>query len=135
MSDICTINLKPQVATISEYDSFIKYTNKFLMAPNNKAKYGGSFKTVLGKEVYIKQVLYNAPATIVWWSDGTQTKDICPKSCEYNPDSGLAFCVLKKLMGSGEVGKLFNDWEMPNVDDKEMKRYISLSDVRAKHRK
>lgn len=89
---------------------------------------------ILGNEVYITKVLYNNPATIVFWSDGTQTRNVCPKNTLYNPDSGLAFCVLKKFMGGNKMAKLFNDWELEDYR-RDKNHYIELKDVRKKHKK
>ena len=85
-------------------------------------------------KVYITKVLYNNPATIVFWSDSTQTRNVCPKNTLYNPDSGLAFCVLKKFMGGNEMAKLFNDWELEDYR-RDKNHYIELKDVRKKHKK
>ena len=85
-------------------------------------------------KVYITKVLYNNPATIVFWSDGTQTRNVCPKNTLYNPDSGLAFCVLKKFMGGNEMAKLFNDWELEDYR-RDKNNYIEFKDVRKKHKK
>lgn len=110
--------------------------------PLEKAEYGGTLSPfyinntcgTLGNEVYITKVLYNNPATIVFWSDGTQTRNVCPKNTLYNPDSGLAFCVLKKFMGGNEMAKLFNDWELEDYR-RDKNNYIELKDVRKKHKK
>lgn len=110
--------------------------------PLEKAEYGGTLSPfyinstygTLGNKVYIEKVLYNNPATIVFWSDGTQTRNVCPKNTLYNPDSGLAFCVLKKFMGGNEMAKLFNDWELEDYR-RDKNNYIELKDVRKKHKK
>lgn len=85
------------------------------------------------KKVYITKVLYNNPATVVFWSDGTQTRNICPKNTLYNPDAGLAFCVLKKFMGGDEMAKLFNDWECEDYRE-DKNHWVELKDVRKKHK-
>lgn len=110
--------------------------------PLDKTEYGGALwlfyingaEGIFGNEVYITKVLYNNPATIVFWSDGTQTRNVCPKNTLYNPDSGLAFCVLKKFMGGNEMAKLFNDWELEDYR-RDKNNYIELKDVRKKHKK
>lgn len=115
---------------------------------NEDGSYGGEliqFKMSCTKEtldlltegrpkVYITKVLYNNPATIVFWSDGTQTRNICPPDTLYNPDTGLAFCVLKKIMGNTEMAKLFNDWELKDYHN-DKNHYVELKDVRKAHRK
>ena len=47
----------------------------------------------------IKKVIFNAPATIVLWNDGTKTVVKCSENDIFDPEKGLAFCFLKKLLG------------------------------------
>lgn len=44
-----------------------------------------------------QKVIYNDPATIVIWKDGTKTVVKCMEGDVYNPEVGLAMCVCKKL--------------------------------------
>lgn len=48
------------------------------------------------KEVYIKQVIYQNPATIVFWSDDTKTVSKTHAGDVYSPEAGLVLCILKK---------------------------------------
>lgn len=109
--------------------------------PLEKAEYGGTLSPiyvkgvygVLSNKVYIERILYNNPATIVFWSDGTETRNVCPKDTLYNPDAGLAFCMLKKVMGNNEVAKLFNDWELKDYHN-DKNHWVELRDVRKMHK-
>lgn len=109
--------------------------------PLEKAEYGGTLSPIyvngvygaLGNKVYIKKVLYNNPATIVFWSDGTQTRNICPPDTPYSSDAGLAFCMLKKLMGGNEMAKLFNDWELKDCHN-DKNHWVELRNVRKRHK-
>lgn len=47
-----------------------------------------------------ERVIYNDPATIVFWKDGTKTVVKCMEGDTYNPEVGLAMCVCKKLYDS-----------------------------------
>lgn len=47
----------------------------------------------------VKKVIFNAPATIVLWNDGTKTVVKCSENDIFDPEKGLAFCFLKKLLG------------------------------------
>lgn len=62
------------------------------------------------KDVHITQVLYNDPATVVFWSDKTKTVCKCTKNDKYNPETGLAICIIKKLCGNTQVKTLFDSW-------------------------
>ena len=57
----------------------------------------------------IKKVIFNDPATIVLWDDGTKTVVKCSEGDTYSEWSGLAFCICKKLMGD-EFHKVFRHW-------------------------
>lgn len=57
----------------------------------------------------IKKVIFNPPATIVMWEDGTKTVVKCRKGEEYSKEAGLAFCVMKKTYG-GKFHRMFKDW-------------------------
>ena len=61
----------------------------------------------------IKNVIYNDPATIVYWKDGTKTVVKCQKDKgdTYNPEFGLAMCIIKKMCGNkGNYNDVFNKW-------------------------
>ena len=46
-----------------------------------------------------KDVIFNAPATIVLWRDGSKTVVKCMDGEEFNPEVGLAMCFCKAVMG------------------------------------
>lgn len=48
----------------------------------------------------IKNVIYNNPATIVFWTDGTKTVVKCQKDETYDPEKGLAMAIAKKALGN-----------------------------------
>jgi len=58
--------------------------------------------------VSIKNVIFNNPATIVFWSDGTKTVCTCSEADTYDPEKGLALCCMKKLLYKNK-GHIFNN--------------------------
>lgn len=60
----------------------------------------------LWKPLAIERAIFNDPATIVIWNDGTKTVVKCQDGDEYDPEKGLALCCMKKMFGN--KGK-FND--------------------------
>lgn len=48
----------------------------------------------------IKKVIFNAPATIVIWTDGTKTVVKCGDEDVYDPEKGLAMCFTKRALGN-----------------------------------
>lgn len=53
----------------------------------------------------IKKVIYNPPATIILWNDGTKTTSKCEYGDVYSKEMGFMLCVLKKKYGN----KTFHD--------------------------
>ena len=48
----------------------------------------------------IKNVIFNDPATIVFWDDGTKTVVKCQDGDEFDPEKGLAMAIAKKAYGN-----------------------------------
>ncbi len=48
----------------------------------------------------IKNVIFNNPATIVFWEDGTKTVVKCQDGDEFDPEKGLAMAIAKKAYGN-----------------------------------
>ena len=66
----------------------------------------------------IKKVIYNDPATIVFWADGTKTVVKCTEDDEYDPEKGLAMCISKKALGNkGSYYDIFEKW-LPDEQSK-----------------
>lgn len=57
-----------------------------------------AFKTNYVPE--IKNVIFNDPATIVFWEDGTKTVVKCQDGDEFDPEKGLAMAIAKKAYGN-----------------------------------
>lgn len=59
----------------------------------------------------IIDVIFNEPATIVLWKDGTKTVVKCGKRDNYDKEKGLAMCIVKKINGNkGNFNNLFKKW-------------------------
>lgn len=44
----------------------------------------------------IKKVIFNPPATVVFWSDGTKTVVKCHVKDNFDPEKGLAMAIAKR---------------------------------------
>ena len=55
---------------------------------------------VWGVPVTPEQVIYNDPATIVYWSDGTKTVVRCHEGDVFDRREGFLLCCAKRLMGN-----------------------------------
>lgn len=74
------------------------------------------------KGLGIERVLFNDPATIVFWTDGTKTVVKCRKGDEWDAEKGLAMACAKKLMGNrdGYHKTLATHYKKERVWEKEM---------------
>lgn len=106
--------------------------------------YGAHSQHQLTKLVYpceIRKVIFNDPATVVMWSDGTKTVVKCQEGDIFDPEKGLAMAISKKAFGNtgsycDEIKKwtekydeeckrayhtaienIFNDITIPNLSD------------------
>lgn len=48
----------------------------------------------------IKKIIFNNPATIVYWEDGTKTVVKCGDGDTWDKEKGLAMCFTKKALGN-----------------------------------
>lgn len=51
-------------------------------------------------EPIVRQVIYNHPATIVHWDDGTKTVVKCDEEDDYDEMTGFLLCFMKKVCGN-----------------------------------
>ena len=59
----------------------------------------------------IKNVIFNNPATIVFWEDGTKTVVKCQDGDEFDPEKGLAMAIAKKAYGNkGDYCNKMKKW-------------------------
>lgn len=69
----------------------------------------------MNKEIlrHITKVIFHKPATIVYFDDGDKVVVKTYKDNKFNPEAGLALCILKKMLGNDpeKFHKFFKDWE------------------------
>lgn len=92
-----------------------------------------NFPGVLPTNVYMKEVIYHKPATIVFWSDGTKTVCKCHDDDTYSEETGLAMCICKKMLGNKEFKRIFEAW-LPEQKSL-LSTKITLKNVMAKFKK
>lgn len=58
----------------------------------------------------IKNVIFNAPATIIFWGDNTKTVTKADGE-DYDMEKGMAMCIAKKALGNqGNYYEVFKKW-------------------------
>lgn len=66
----------------------------------------------------IKNVIFNPPATIVFWIDGTKTVVKCQNDEEFDPEKGITMAFFKKMHGNkGHYFEEIKKWCEPYHKD------------------
>lgn len=76
-----------------------------------------SFFGVQKPDMRIKKVIFNDPATVIIWKDGTKTIVRAGEGEGYDPEKGLAMTIAKKALGNqGNYYNVFKTW-LPEEDE------------------
>lgn len=71
------------------------------------------------KSVEIVKVIFNNPATIVFWSDGKKTVVKCAGDEAFDEEKGLAMAISKRVLGNkGNYYNEFKKW-LPTIEEGE----------------
>ena len=80
------------------YNPMLRYRDKMydpIFRRNEKTEYQYPYY-----RPEIKNVIFNDPATIVFWTDGTKTVVKCQEGDEFDPEKGLTMAIAKKVYGN-----------------------------------
>lgn len=59
----------------------------------------------------VERVIFNDPATIVYWDDGSKTVVKCQPGDTFSAETGLMAAMLKRFMGNDNTyNKVLNHW-------------------------
>ena len=98
----------------AQYGQFFWVNPEDIISSNNRYNVEKTYS--LGTN--IKKVIFNNPATIVFWSDGSKTV-VKAHNDDYDPEKGLAMAIAKKALGNeGNYYNVFKKW-LPNEDSSE----------------
>lgn len=75
----------------------------------------------------IKNVIFNDPATIVFWEDGTKTV-VKAQDEEFDPEKGLAMAISKKALGNkGNYCNEIKKWTEPYFEEwREIEAFLEM---------
>lgn len=109
-SNIIDKNATELVMTCIKRNEFFvtKHNHEFFVTKHNPCEFIDNERTVPA----IKKVLFNYPATIVLWEDGSKTI-VRSSNCEhsFDPEKGLAMAIAKKAFGNkGSYYNIFKKW-------------------------
>lgn len=109
--------------------------NDFHFEPVRRQRidYSKIYRTMFWEMPKIKNVIFNDPATIVFWADGTKTVVKCQDDDIFDPEKGLAMAISKKALGNkGNYCNELKKWlpkevkeEPIYLDAKELSRRIN----------
>ena len=83
-------------------DALISVDRTFLFSTNDDREHREA-------DVSIKKVIFNDPATIVYWNDGSKTVVKCTEDDVWDPEKGLAMAICKHIYGA-DFHKIFNKY-------------------------
>lgn len=96
---------------------YISYRNNLTTRDDFSSTLKDLHKSVYGMTsmsidtVFLKNVIYNDPATIAFWSDGTKTVVKAHPGDIFDPEKGLAMAIAKKACGNkGNYYNGFKKW-------------------------
>ena len=76
----------------------------------------------------IKNVIFNDPATIVFWEDDTKTVVKAQGDDAFDPEKGLAMAIAKKALGNkGDYCEVFKKW-LPKEEEQVYSRFADFDD-------
>lgn len=111
----------------SEYRKMAFGTNTAVTAEKVKNMIESRLNGTIYTVPPIKKVIFNNPATIVFWEDGTKTVAKCSKDDTFSEYAGLSMCITKKLLGRN-FKKEMNRWcNKPDTVEKKSSDSIDFS--------
>lgn len=94
---------------VEEMGTAIKY-----LSPNDYREFRDRILKERNKSIYdsmIQRVIFNPPATIVFWRDGSKTVVKCGKNDIFDPEKGLAMAISKRAFGDNrDYYEVFAKW-------------------------
>lgn len=119
---VWTTDIHPKYSYTTTYDPFraefcgsFEVVNTIIKNMHNDFEYQFYIKPYFN----IKKVIFNNPATVVYWEDGTKTVVKCGKDDTYSEETGLALCFMKKALGNkGNYNNTFKKYIKEKEDGK-----------------
>lgn len=74
----------------------------------------------IANDFKIKKVIFNDPATVVFWTDGTKTV-VKAQNEDFDPEKGLAMAIAKKALGNqGNYCNEIKKWTEPYFEERSL---------------
>ena len=108
--------------------AFLDYCERDVEATKRMLNYQYGYQQ--SKEYYfkIKKVIFNDPATIVFWADGSKTVVKCQEGDTFNKEMGLAMAISKRALGDkGRYCEEFKKW-IPEIKEAKVETEVCFDD-------
>ena len=93
------------------YDGFEEVYDKMISDFFTPKYYKESNNNLRVKDLEIKDVKFNDPATIVWFNDGSKTVVKCQNDETFDKEKGLAMAIVKRLYDNkGSFNEVFKKY-------------------------
>lgn len=93
------------IPDVNKEEKEMNYNNIPARATDNHMKIHAPIPIIKIPE--ISKVVFNNPATIVFWGDGTKTVVKCMEGQEFNEYYGVACAIMKRFFGSNSKASAF----------------------------
>lgn len=101
--------MRPASIEYSAYGDNHYTENELTLTLENWVKFNKDY--IIDRKEDIEKVIFNDPATIVYWKDGTKTVVKCQNDDKFDKEKGLAMAIVKKLFGNkGNYNKVFKKY-------------------------
>lgn len=78
--------------------------------------------------LFVDKVVFNDPATIVFWKDGSKTIVKCGEDESFDPEKGLAMAIAKKAFGNqGNYYNQIKKW-LPEPKENDGEEYLTITE-------
>ncbi|MBO5319026.1 MAG: hypothetical protein J6B01_04360 [Ruminococcus sp.] len=102
---------------IEKIDNLDQYGNAEVLAMQALSLHNRFNAEIVPYKPSITNVIFNDPATIVFWSDGTKTV-VKAENEKFDPEKGLAMAICKRALGNkGNYYNEFRKW-LPEEESK-----------------
>jgi hypothetical protein len=102
------INETPKPTPNEKKDKVVIKDVRPATAMKHRKKNPTDFKPLYIPE--LEDVWFCEPATIAWFVDGTKTVAIAGHGDKYDKETGLAICMLKRVLGNKEYRNIMDNW-------------------------
>ena len=103
-----------QMIPTGEMNTAIKGFKEWIFNPSECREFRDKIQKEKNKAIYdnmIQRVIFNPPATIVIWRDGSKTVVKCGENDIFDPEKGLAMAISKRALGDNrDYYEVFAKW-------------------------